>query len=227
MKHIIKHIYTYILVVFNVFFPKFIIQNTLLWGVKISRREKAEIELKNAYLHKTKIQLSGQKHKISIEGAIYNSVIDVHGTNNRLIFDEKSEIHDATIILRGNDLLLHIGKHSRMGGGRIIVMGQSNQITIGMNCMLADHLQIWSTDSHPIYDVDMNIINPSSPIIMNDGVWIGSCATVLKGVTIGEGAIIGMNAVVTRDVPPHSVCVGNPARVVKSNVTWRREYIST
>ena len=226
MKKIVRQIYTYILLIFNVFYPKFVARNTLFWTVKITNKEKGEVKLKKAYLHKTKIKLSGQKHKISVEGAIYNSVIEVYGTNNKIIFDEGSQVHDATIILRGNDLLFYIGKCSAIGGGRFIIMGQSNHITIGMNCMLSDHLQIWSTDSHPIYDADMNIINPSAPIIVNDGAWIGSCATVLKGVTIGEGAIIGMNSVVTRDIPAHSICVGNPAKVVKSNVTWRCEYIN-
>ena len=226
MKYIIKHIYTFILLIFNVFSPKFVARKTLLWNVKIHGGEKGGIAFKQAYLHKTKIKLSGQKHKLSVEGAIYNSVIEVYGTNNRPVFDEGSQVHDATIILRGNDLHFCIGKHSAIGGGRVIIMGQSNHITIGANCMLADRLQIWSTDSHPIYDVDMHIINPSAPVMIKDGVWIGACATVLKGVTIGEGAVIGMNAVVTRDVPPHSVSVGNPARVIRSNVPWQREYIN-
>ena len=226
MKYIIKRIYTYIMLVFNVFFPKFIARNALLWNVKISCQEKAGIELKNAYIHKTKIKMVGQGHKISVKGRIYNSEIEVHGRNNKLIFEEESEMHDTTIIVRGNDLLFYIGKNSRMGGGRIVIMGQSNKITIGINCMLSDQLQLWSTDSHPIYDADMKVLNPSSPIIINDGVWIGSCATILKGVTIGEGAIVGMNSVVTRDVPSHSICVGNPAKTVRSNVTWQREYIS-
>ena len=226
MKSIVKHIYTLILSVFNVFSPKFAARNTLFWAVKIRNKEKGEVEFSHAYIQKTQMKLTGQKHKITVEGAIYNSIIEVYGTNNRLVFEEGCQIHDTSIILRGNDLLFYIGKYSTIGGGRFIIMGQSNHITIGMNCMLADHLQIWSTDSHPIYDVDMNVINPSAPIIIHDGVWIGACVTVLKGVTIGEGAIIVMNAVVTRDVPSHSVSVGNPAKVIRSNVTWRREYIN-
>ena len=226
MKLIVKRIYTHILLLINVLFPKFKARNSLFWDVKIRCQKPCEIKLDHAYLHKTKITMSGQQHQMLVEGAIYNSVVMVYGTNNRLIVDKGSEIHDANIIVRGNDLLFHIGKQSKIGGGRFVIMGQSNQITIGMNCMLADQLQVWSTDSHPIYDADMHIINPSSPIIIHDGVWIGACATVLKGVTIGEGAIIGMNAVVTRDVTPHSINVGNPAKAVKSNVTWRREYIS-
>ena len=49
------------------------------------------------------------------------------------------------------------------------------------------------------------------------GAWIGQNACILKGVTIGEGAIVSINSVVVADVPPHTVVMGNPARVVVKN----------
>ncbi|HEF0022488.1 TPA: acyltransferase [Citrobacter amalonaticus] len=55
----------------------------------------------------------------------------------------------------------------------------------------------------------------SKPIVIGNNAWLGFDVVVLKGVTIGEGAIIGARSVVTRDIPPWSVAVGNPAKVVK------------
>lgn len=55
----------------------------------------------------------------------------------------------------------------------------------------------------------------SAPIVIEDNVWIGEYAAVLKGVTIGTGAIVASHAVVTKDVPPYTIVAGNPARVVK------------
>lgn len=55
----------------------------------------------------------------------------------------------------------------------------------------------------------------TAPIHINEKVWIGMNAIILKGVTIGEGAIVGAGSVVTKDVPPWTVVAGNPARVVK------------
>jgi acetyltransferase-like isoleucine patch superfamily enzyme len=49
--------------------------------------------------------------------------------------------------------------------------------------------------------------------------WIGQNAFILKGVTVGEGAVVGVNSVVVTDVPPYSVVMGNPARVVVKNVS--------
>ena len=56
----------------------------------------------------------------------------------------------------------------------------------------------------------------SAPIRIEDKVWIGMDALILKGVTIGEGSVVAARSVVTKDVPPYSLVAGNPARVVKS-----------
>jgi maltose O-acetyltransferase len=56
---------------------------------------------------------------------------------------------------------------------------------------------------------------PPYPVTIEDDVWIGARVIVLPGVAIHKGAIIGAGAVVTKDVPPYAICVGNPARVVK------------
>ncbi|MCB9159898.1 MAG: CatB-related O-acetyltransferase [Caldilineaceae bacterium] len=53
------------------------------------------------------------------------------------------------------------------------------------------------------------------PVRIEDDVWIGARAIILPGVTIGQGAIIGAGAVVTKDVPAYAVCAGNPARVLR------------
>ena len=59
------------------------------------------------------------------------------------------------------------------------------------------------------------------PIVVENDVWIGANAVIMPDVTIGKGAIIGAGAIVTKDIPPYAVAVGQPARVVK----WVDEYI--
>lgn len=60
----------------------------------------------------------------------------------------------------------------------------------------------------------------SKPISIGDHVWIGLNATILKGVTIGEGSVIAAGSVVVKDVPAHTLVGGIPAKVLKENIEW-------
>ena len=60
-----------------------------------------------------------------------------------------------------------------------------------------------------------NINLSEKEIVIEDDVWIGFNSTILKGVTIGKGAIIGANTLILKDVPPYAVVVGNPARIIR------------
>jgi acetyltransferase-like isoleucine patch superfamily enzyme len=54
-----------------------------------------------------------------------------------------------------------------------------------------------------------------APILIKRGAWVGARSIILKGVTVGEGAVVGMGSVVTSDVPPRTIVAGNPARVIR------------
>lgn len=94
------------------------------------------------------------------------------------------------------------------------------KIVIGDNVLIASKVYITDHD-HGQITKDSLLIPPaqrelvSSPVYIDDDVWIGEGAMVLKGVTIGRGAVIGAASVVTKDVPPYSVAVGIPARLIK------------
>ena len=70
-------------------------------------------------------------------------------------------------------------------------------------------------DAHRI-DGKLNVF----PVIIGNHVWIGTRVTILKGVSVGEGFIIGAGSIVTHDVPAHCMVAGNPARVIKIDVSW-------
>lgn len=87
-------------------------------------------------------------------------------------------------------------------------------VTIGDDSLIG-HIAVLATldhDVHPDRRADMH----PAPIVIGRKVWIGANATILKGVTIGDGAIVAAGAVVTEDVPADSIVVGAPARVVRS-----------
>ena len=93
-------------------------------------------------------------------------------------------------------------------------------IKIGNQCAIGRNVMIMDFDAHDIYYSDGTKNHITKPIVIEDHVWIGAGATILKGVTIGEGAVVGAGAVVTKNVEPHTIVAGNPAKVIKTDVRW-------
>jgi acetyltransferase-like isoleucine patch superfamily enzyme len=120
-----------------------------------------------------------------------------------------------------NGVTLTVGSNCRMGDYVHIVASES--VTIGENCLLASKIFISDT-SHGVYQGEgqspptsdpNNRPLHSRPVTIGSNVWIGENVCVLPGVSIGDGAIVNANAVVTRDVPAGSIVAGVPARVIK------------
>jgi acetyltransferase-like isoleucine patch superfamily enzyme len=93
-------------------------------------------------------------------------------------------------------------------------------VRIGDRCLLATGVQVYDMDGHPLDACRRQAGEPTPPegirpVVLSDDVWVGAGAVILKGVTIGDRAVVAARAVVTRDVPADSVVAGNPARVVK------------
>ena len=111
--------------------------------------------------------------------------------------------------------------HIRIGdnvGVSGCTISANRSITIGSRVLIGSGALIMDNDAHPLdYRSRMSgSKGASSPIIIEDDVFIGARAIILKGVKIGLGAVVGAGAVVTKDVPQMCVVAGNPARIVKS-----------
>lgn len=118
---------------------------------------------------------------------------------------------DVTI---GGSGALVVGSSTTINEG--VIISCTKAVTIGKNCMIAPRAYILDVD-HRYESRDLPISQQgyeSSPVIIGDDVWIGAYAVVLRGVTIGRGAIVAAHAVVTRDVPDYSIVGGVPARIL-------------
>ncbi len=110
---------------------------------------------------------------------------------------------------------LEIGARSYIGPGSVICA--RDQVIIGTDCLIAEHVTIRDQD----HRFGPGLITAqagftTAPVIIGNNVWIGAKATVTKGVTIGDNVVIGANSVVTRNIPSNSVAVGMPARVIRT-----------
>ncbi len=111
------------------------------------------------------------------------------------------------------------GIHTKIGKNTFINMNctilDCAHVTIGDNCFLAPDVKIY-TPTHPV-DVEKRnaALEIAYPITIENNCWIGGAVVILPGVTIGEGSTIGAGSVVVKDIPPNSVAVGNPCKVVR------------
>ena len=121
----------------------------------------------------------------------------------------------------GSDIALFKGARLELGSGYCNAGTQircTNSIKIGNRVAIARDVYIMDSDSHQLSDESHQ---PDQPVCIGDDVWIGARAMILKGVTVGDGAVIAAGAVVNKDVSAHSIVAGVPAKVVRENVKYQ------
>ena len=147
--------------------------------------------------------------------------------------------HGPICIYLGNDVTVHgkmaftaaslldtpsftVGDNTSLGPGLSVSIVK--EISIGKSCLIASNVSISDNDGHPIDPVkrtrgDLINLEDVNPVKIGNNVWIGEGASILKGVSIGDNAIVGARSVVTQDVAPFAVVAGNPARFIKKVVS--------
>lgn len=122
---------------------------------------------------------------------------------------------------------IEIGKNSFINFG--VAMIDVGKIIIGDHVLIGPNTGIY-TAIHPIDpEIRANGIQKAKPIIIEDKAWIGGSVTILPGVKIGYGSIIGAGSVVTKDIEEMSIAAGNPAKVIRKitdqdKIFWQGEY---
>ena len=177
------------------------------------------------------INASGEKNYPAIIGA--NSLIEDDAFIQNSTADASKINIGSNCHIRGHLLVYKHGGEIQIGDycfvGPQSKIWSSASIKIGNRVLISHNVNIHDNTSHPLDSAGrhkdfVHIRNigfqenhnlPEKEITIADDVWVGFNATVFKGVNIGKGAIIGANTVVTKDVPPFAVVVGNPARIIK------------
>ena len=138
------------------------------------------------------------------------------------MIEEGVRLHNVSIRIIGWNNLVHIGSASTVGSGQIVCGGKGISIRIGKECMFADGVDIWSTDIHSVLQ-DGVLVNVPESITIGDHVWLGKDVAVLKGVNIGDNAVVGLRSLVTKDIRPGTLNVGSPAKEIREGIEWTRE----
>lgn len=153
------------------------------------------------------------------EQSVFFSHVELNG-KKQIRIGRRTNIHSYTTLSvwskNGN---LCIGDDVSIGSGCHITA--VNRIKIGNGVLLGKYVTITDNSHGNNIRSESEIMPMYRPVVskggvcIGDNVWIGEKATILPGVSIGDGAIIGANSVVSKDVPPYSIAAGIPAKVIK------------
>ena len=179
-------------------------------------------KIKNVLLEKLAKRLLEQNF-ITTEVIVGNNChISGARLEGKVVLGKNCKVHQAH--LDGN---IHIGNNTSVWGPNIRLTAKFHAITIGNFCSIARNVSIQEynhkIDTTSTYHIHANVLNESimkdlysnGPITIGHDVWIGAGAVILSGISIGNGAVIGANALISKDVPPYAIVGGNPAQVIR------------
>ena len=194
--------------------------------------------------------IEGQENVFMAEGAKLSGVkLDIIGDNNRITIGPGCVLSNVYFRIRGSGHRIEFGENCRISRGAVlwfedrdgilqvgsgttmvevpIAVTENSKVIIGEDCMFANDIDIRTGDSHSVIDTQTGErLNFAGDVIISRHVWIAPHTVVLKGVTIGENSIIATGAVVTKSCEAGVIMGGNPAKIIKSGVSWKRERVS-
>lgn len=171
-----------------------------------------------------------------------NYIIHPNNEAVNLTIDENSHIYSCFNFVQP-DAQIHIGQRCQLGNVNFV---SGNSIEIGDDVLMAWGINILDSNHHSIFweERKNDVMNcrkdyiasngraigqsndwtciENHPIFIGSKCWIGINVIILKGVTIGEGTIIGAGSVVNEDIPPWCIAAGNPCRIIKKNSRSRK-----
>ncbi len=179
-------------------------------------------------------QLLDKAGKITIEGN--NNVVEladitnlncdiwVQGNNNRISIGKCKGLTKIHVSMHQNwdnrELIINDFRYFLNVGFSVI--GNNRKIHVGKDCMFSSGINVWTTDFHPIYDLETNKrVNEEQDIIIGDHVWLGQEIFISKGSIIPSGCVVGAKSFVNKAfTKENTIIAGIPAKVVKENIRW-------
>jgi len=140
--------------------------------------------------------------------------IDRRARGTRIILHDRVGLRrGVALYLRRRGATIEIGRNSYLNRRSEILCVR--RVRIGADCAIAWDVLITDSDRHSIDGGD-----PDQPVEIGDHVWIGAGAKILKGVTIGSGAVVAAGSIVSSDVPAGALVGGVPASTIREHVEW-------
>lgn len=207
----------------------FRIYSGLFWNNKTRILGKNNtIRNRNAILGSTSLIVKGNTNLIEIGSMtrLLHCKVMMIGDGHHLFIGDNCYLRNAVFWFEDDHCTISLGTDTTIEGAQLSATEPNSRIEVGQDCMFSAGIDIRNGDSHSVIDLKTSKrINYARDISIGDHVWIGRDVTVLKGVNIGSGAVIGTRSVVTGNILNHTIAAGVPARTLRDNVSWKRERI--
>ena len=157
-----------------------------------------------------------------ILGSISGHTSSAYYSNRYRYFRKKYNI-TSNFGFNGTDIRIYgegkleLGEDSYMGSHSTIQLTEGHKVTIGHSCLISHNVRMYTSSADPDQDFTKKRIKPpiTGDIIIGNGVWIGANVFINPGINIGDNSVIGANSVVTKDIPPHAIYGGVPAKLIR------------
>lgn len=199
---------------------------------RIGIDNKATLEVRrNGYIFQLEMNIGKMSDVLFYEEiAISGKANWIVGRKSKLEIGRRAKFPDGRIIL-GDASFFKIGNDFTVGSRYDFIVDPYTNATIGRDCMFSYDVYMRTNDGHSIFDIKTgeNInstyaIGKSRKIVIGNHVWIGMRCTILYHSRIGDGSMIGASSLVKSEIPNNCIAVGIPAKVIRTDIAWDREY---
>lgn len=218
IKRQLKLITNHPVILINLLYSFFI---RLIYGLNVFKPFQLVVDWRSRFVRKrgSKVKINGQffvggRYITNLSSSSANVLVFDGGT---LVVNGRVKIGPGVqiVVARGGKLTLNNGTYIT-ADAKIFC---SSTVEIGKKCAISWGTSIIDNDFHEIYYSGKQ--EGSQEIKIGDHVWVGCNTTILKGVTIDSHSVIAAGSVVTKDLPSNILAGGNPARVLKENISWK------
>lgn len=180
----------------------------------------------NGFYDRSPVKITGNNNLVSINpnNQFYKLELIINGNNNSISVDEGCW-GSFKIIVNTDNTTIKIGKNCVLRGAECGLWEKGSSLIIGDEVMIARDSRLYVSDFHSIVNINsQEAINQGKFITIGNHVWIGERVFILKNNKIADDIMVAAGSVVTKDLTEsHSIYAGNPAKLVKSGVTWNED----
>lgn len=199
------------------------VYNYIFGRNKIHIKGKSKVKIGTSLLKHVHICVEGEDNLIEIGNLtrMNDTEIFVRGSHNIIRIGENNGFEGSSLWIEDDNNVIQIAEHNRFFKNSHLAALEGTSITVGSDGLFAPDVQMRTSDSHSILDMEGRRLNKAKDISVGNHVWLAVGTVLLKGASIPDECIVGMHSMVNKPLEERNcLYVGNPVHKAKTGVTW-------